>query len=232
MHQEEAFLRACGDIWYGVNKDILGKEDPISNTLDVFLPNYRPKFAVELGCANGWRLAKFRERYGCKTLGIDPSRAALEAGDNSLANHSLVLGTALDLPSLVGAGEVDLLIYGYCLAFMSPESYFQILADCDYALADDGLVVIHDGYAGRPLKVHYATIEYRKDGVKQRAEVYRRLIDFKQLWLAHPHYHQVAELVSNAKSEAVTILQKRQEGSFVDYAMPDDAEQKVFSLND
>src|SRR5262245_41299683 len=92
IRQEEAFLRACGNEWYKNNKDKLGQEDPVSEMLDTFGPDYKPHFVVELGCANGWRLQKLKERYGCRTLGLDPSESAVAA-----RIENVTIGTADNL---------------------------------------------------------------------------------------------------------------------------------------
>src|SRR5262249_4586841 len=166
-----------------------------------------------IGCSNGWRVKKLRERYNWKVLGIDPSENAIAAGGGE--ENGLYVGTALDLRKHLSEGEADLIIYGYCLAFVDPEDYFQIITDCDWALADGGAVIIHDGLHARPYKSRYVGIEEsNKKGETRETVIWLHILDFKQLWLAHPHYREVVERLDTEKADVVVMLQKRKEGSF------------------
>ncbi len=38
------------------------------------IPFYQPKSILQIGCANGWRLKRFMDKYGAEVCGIDPSK--------------------------------------------------------------------------------------------------------------------------------------------------------------
>ncbi len=108
MRQADVFLNSEGDAWFARNRDKLGERDPVWNA--VIATGIRPKRVLEVGCSNGWRLAKLRDRFGCEVFGVEPSlQAALEAAERRVP---VVQASAA---SLAVPGPFDLVIYGVCL---------------------------------------------------------------------------------------------------------------------
>ena len=76
MKQKSVFMENEADAWYERNKLCINKKsvknDPIFMALQSI--NFKPKRILEIGCANGWRLAQFSEYYNADCYGIDPSK--------------------------------------------------------------------------------------------------------------------------------------------------------------
>lgn len=193
MKQSEVFMQAEGNAWFARNREKLGKFDPVSDAIEA--AGITPKRVIEIGSANGWRLAKLRDRYDCGIVGIEPSMQAAEEAA-ALRVPTAVAGAA-DLRGFA-PGAFDLVIYGFCLYLTDPEDWFQIVAEGDRALADAGYLIVHDFDMtnARPFARSY---EHRPDVVAYH-------VDFAQFWLAHPWYHRVEILV--AGNDRVTVMRK------------------------
>lgn len=83
MHQKNVFMAQEGNEWYKRNKTaILEKSlasDPIFKALEYL--GSKPARILEIGCANGWRLAQLAEHFGAQCHGIDPSACAIQDVD-------------------------------------------------------------------------------------------------------------------------------------------------------
>lgn len=193
--QKDIFLESEGDAWFDRNHASLGLYDPVTSIIEELM--LKPKSVLEVGCANGWRLAKLREKFGCKVLGIDPSRkAAMDGARFRVPIHQM---TASTLPCCF-PDSVDLIIYGFCLYLADPEDWLTIAAEADRALATEGHIIIHDfgdWAGGSPMAKDYSHQPFI------RSYHY----GFEKLWLGHPRY-QVVKVVDGAHNDSVTVLSK------------------------
>lgn len=90
-NQSDVFLRSEGDAqFHRRNSSVMASadEDPVVRALD-FL-DLRFGSVLELGCANGYRLAHLRTRLGCESFGLDPSREAIEEGSQRFPDLDLL----------------------------------------------------------------------------------------------------------------------------------------------
>ena len=180
-----------GDAWFRRNLDKLGKHDPVTDA--IVNAGIKPKYALEIGCANGWRLDKLRAIFKCGIMGVEPSRAAaIDAARLKVPVHQM---TASCIP--VSNEGYDLIIYGFCLYLTDPSDWLLIASEGDRALAPGGHIVIHD--FANDQNLHARTYEHC-DGVKSHH------FDFASLWLAHPLYVPVKRQVIG--DESVTIIKK------------------------
>jgi SAM-dependent methyltransferase len=197
MKQKTVFLeQGEADAWFTRNLGSLGKYDPVTPLIEEM--GLKPKYVLEVGCANGWRLAKLRDKFGCGIVGIEPSmKAGIDGARLHVPIHQM---TANCLP--VTAGGYDMIIYGFCLYLTDPEDWLNIAAEGDRALADGGHLIIHDfnGWiGGKPIAKPY----------EHRLSVRSYHYDFSRLWLGHPRY-QVVKAVDGAHDDAVMVLRKNQ----------------------
>jgi SAM-dependent methyltransferase len=105
--QERFFLASEGDAWFRRNAKVLGTPSSLHTDpcirLASRLPSW-PQSVVEIGCANGWRLAEFARRGSALCVGVDVSETALRDGlararaDAACAKVFLVRGRASALP--------------------------------------------------------------------------------------------------------------------------------------
>ena len=177
MSQKETFLSGEGDHWYERNNwniPTATTEDPILKALNYCL--ITPMRVLEIGCADGWRLAEIERRYGCQSYGIDPSKQAITAGQAEHPTLQLSVGTADALPAIE---PVDLIIFGFCLYLCDPQDLFKIAMESDRLLKDQGHIVVLDFH---PPTGHYRNPYVHKEGV------FSYKMDYSKLFSWHPAY--------------------------------------------
>lgn len=204
MRQKNIFLEDEGDRWFERNRHQMARNardaavDPVIASIEAV--GIKPTRVLEIGCADGWRLAALRDKYDCDIMGVEPSRqACIEAAERRVP---VVQGTA-SCPAVSTPFQFDLVIYGFCLYLADPTDWLQIAAEGNTALSDDGYLIIHDFRAfGAPTARKY---EHR-DGVLSYH------LDFAKLWLGNPLYSVVTR-ASTDDDQMVTVLKKSPVGS-------------------
>lgn len=194
MKQKTIFLEhGEADEWFLRNLGSLGKYDPVTPLIEEL--GIKPKYVLEVGCANGWRLNKLRDKFNCGVLGIDPSmKAGIDGARLKVPIHQM---TANCLP--VTSSGFDVIIYGFCLYLTDPDDWLNIAAEGDRALADGGHIIIHD-FAG-PETPSAKVYEHRLGLLAYH-------FPFERLWLGHPRYESVAYR-DGAHDDGVIVLRKR-----------------------
>ncbi|ELM3615280.1 class I SAM-dependent methyltransferase [Aeromonas sobria] len=143
MKQKNIFMKEEADAWYERNKFYINEKsvenDPIFMALQSI--DCKPRRILEIGCANGWRLAQLAKCYGADCYGIDPSTMAIQDGCQRYPELKLSVGTADCLPDIE---PVDLIIFGFCLYLCDPQDLFKIAANSDELLSDKGNMAIFD----------------------------------------------------------------------------------------
>jgi SAM-dependent methyltransferase len=191
MRQADIFLESEGNAWFERNRDRLGQFDSVSLIIDDM--GLQPSNVLEVGCANGWRLAKLRDKYGCTVFGMDPSRdACREAVARQVAVGQ---STADSIPAR--DGWFDLIIYGFCLYLTDPSDWLKIAAEGDRVLKDGGHIIIHD----------FETFASHARWYEHREGVLSYHVDWSNLWLGHPGYH-VARRTFSTQHDTVIVLRK------------------------
>lgn len=194
MSQAGVMMAIEGNRWFARNRNRLGLIDPVSEVLD--RAEVRPLSVLEIGCADGWRLEKLRDRYGCAVAGIDCSQEAIRAG--AWRNiERLELGTADALP--FPGNSFDLVIYGFCLYLCDRTDLLRIATEGDRVLRDGGHLVVHDFYhpdAGTAYRVAY----------EHWSSLWSYHMNHHELWLSHPSYRRIAHVMHD--HDAAVLLKK------------------------
>lgn len=187
MKQAQTFLMGEGDAWFNRNKKKLPPAHDLILTL-IALNRVKPSRALEVGCADGWRLRELSSLYKCEVAGIDPGKSDIAWIEQGTADH---------LPYKDGA--FDFVIYGFCLYLCDREDLFKIVTEGDRVLADGGHLMIHDFHP-----------EYSHKRVYHHCNnVYSYKMDYSALWLANPAYKLVTRMITGAiDSESVSLLKK------------------------
>lgn len=191
------FRREDADAWLERNREKLGQRDPVTDL--IMSTSVRPQHVLEIGCSNGWRLAKLRESLGCRVAGIEPSLNAIHEA-RRVGLQDVHIGTADSLPFANGA--FDMVIYGWCLYLAEPADHFRIVAEGDRVLRDGGHLTIHDFSDEGAFRRAYA----HRDGL------WSYHMNFPALWAVHPSYSVVRRL--QAGDETVTMLCKNAASAF------------------
>ncbi len=186
--QEEIFLAREADAWFERNRDSLLVKtpdgDPVCRALDAagLAP---PRRVLEIGCANGYRLAWLREKHGCACFGLEPSAKAIDDGSSRYPDIALHRGTATDMGAL--DGQFDLIIFGFCLYLAGRQSLFQIAFEADRKLETGGHIAIFDFQTEAPLRNAYA----HREGVFSYKMDYARMFDW------NPQYSRIYSVVED-----------------------------------
>lgn len=193
MKQADIFVQSEGDAWLERNRALIGR-DPVSEAIDHL--GLKPQRVLEIGCANGWRLAALRAKFDCEVTGVEPSmQGCIEAASRRVPVWRI---TAESLPA--GDETRDLVIYGFCLYLTDPVDWFRIAAEGDRVLKNGGYLIIYDfTEPARPFARRYA----------HHDDVLAYHMKFSGLWLSHPGYERVYGRAESDRDEYVTVLRKQ-----------------------
>ena len=83
--QEELFESSEGDQWFERNREALDRFDPEADfpLRLIELYHLRPRNVLEVGAANGVRLAAIHQRFAARVVGVEPSVQAKTMGSGS-----------------------------------------------------------------------------------------------------------------------------------------------------
>ena len=192
MKQSDIFAESEGDAWLERNRALVGR-DPVSEAIDHL--GLKPQRVLEIGCANGWRLAALRGKFDCEVNGVEPSmQAGIEAAGRRVP---VWRSTAESLPATNEA--FDVVIYGFCLYVTDPGDWFKIAAEGNRVLKDGGHLIIHDfSEPTTPFAQRYA----------HHDDVFSYHMRFADLWLSHPWYDRIHSRAESTRDESVIVLQK------------------------
>lgn len=197
------FTGTDGDAWYHRNKDKMGQgKDFVMSTIDFAAIELAGKQVLEVGCSDGWRLEQLQER-GAVTYGMEPSFAARMAGNSAI--YAGFIQQPGGFRSMVP--DMDVVIIGFCLYLVDPDSLFQAVTNVDDILKDGGHLVIHDFLPESPCSRVY----------EHNPSLMSRKMNHAKLWLAHPAYrllHAHVEELDDGAIAHVSILQKNMSGAF------------------
>jgi SAM-dependent methyltransferase len=174
--QKDVFLEGEGDAWYGRNLQHLRNPGPdiVLTTLEEI--GVAPKSVLEIGCANGYRVAHICERFGAAGFGVEPSRHAVADGRSRFPSLTLEVGTADALP--FADGQFDVVVFGFCLYLVDPRLHLRCVAEADRVLAEGGVLLIYDFIEPVPYYNEYA----HRPGIRSHK------MEFSRLFLASPAY--------------------------------------------
>jgi ubiquinone/menaquinone biosynthesis C-methylase UbiE len=196
MKQSEVFYQSEGDAWYERNKDVSREHDPVLAAMRYC--KIKPMAVMEIGCGDGWRLARIQETYP------EAYVTGLDASEKAMMNQKHLMGWGVapaDL-EIFPDGRFDLVIFGFCLYVMDREDLFETVYRTDKILKDGGYLIIHDFYS----KLPYSNAYVHKEGIRS----YK--MDYAALWLSHPYYSVVNREIFGTHGDALTtvvVLQKK-----------------------
>lgn len=147
--QDDVFAAGEGDRWYERNRDALGHDDWPLRLIE--RNALHPESVLEIGCANGWRLAAIAESGAPRLVGVDVSSAAISAGVSQTLDLSV--GRADRLP--IEEEFFDLVIVNYVFHWIDRSTILAAISETDRCVAPDGYLIVGDFLPDRPTKVPY-----------------------------------------------------------------------------
>jgi len=202
MKQAELFITSEGDAWHDRNKDKPRLPDPVIDAIGTC--HIQPKAVVEIGCGDGWRLAELQKIYKPQLCnGYEPSKKAWQ----ERVFPNVFCYDALHALSNIGPSRYDCIIFGFCLYLVDREDLFFIAAAADAALKDKGYIIIHD---------FFPTLKAYRRPYKHKEGAWSYKMEYANLWLGHPAYHQIygTSVGDDDERVAVIVLQKDMVNAF------------------
>lgn len=195
VNQKQAFISGEGDCWYERNLHLDLNERINSDLIlkDIERLNLSVKKCLEIGCAEGWRLAELNKRYACQCFGIDPSKKAIESGSAMYPELTLKQGTADVLPYT--DQTMDLVIVGFCLYLCDRNELFKIASEIDRVLSNEGVLIVLDFYSEQPYKNDYTHF----NGIKS----YK--MDYIKMFTWNPIYQIISNIVTDHDGNGIVI---------------------------
>ena len=152
--QDQIFVAFEGDKWFERNRDALERFDPESDfpLRLVELYHLRPYSVLEVGAANGYRLAAISERYGARVVAVEPSVEAIVDGETRFPDVEFVRGGASAIPL---QELFDLIIVNFVFHWIDRTNLLRSVAEIDRLLVGGGFLIIGDFYPSNLTKVRY-----------------------------------------------------------------------------
>lgn len=214
--QDEMFLAAESDRWFERNQAALGKDLDADLALRLLsLYRLKPQSVLEVGAANGYRVAEIAKRTGAHATAVEPSLLALADGRAKYGQVSFHQGSARQLPV---DGPFELVIVNYVFHWIDRVNLLRSVAEIDRVTADGGWLLIGDFHPWLPTRNKYHHLP--------DAAVYTYKQSYADIFLASGIYQSVAQLSANERElqadasddrrSAVSLLRKRLAGGYVE----------------
>jgi SAM-dependent methyltransferase len=212
MTQETVFQSSEGNRYYSRNRAALRAWNPSVDMPLQLLELYgiKPTRALEIGAANGVRLAEINRRYGAEVIAVEPSLDAITEGRHLYPSVEFHEGVASDLRV---QGAFDLVIVHFVLSWVDRSSILKVVAEIDRFTADGGYLLIGDFAPATLLKTPYHHLPDQ--------EMFTFKQNYSEPFISSGLYHAVAMLTGNhaghgpnagigeAERISVWLLQKR-----------------------
>lgn len=144
MIQDNIFFQDEGDKWFYRNREVLNKNRSMDwplLALEWLGSDFQFKSLIELGCSNGWRLAKLADRMTGRLVGIDASAHAIENGKACWPTLDLRRGMLCSLPV---DETFDVVIVNFVLHWVDRTTLARSIAEIDRVTADNGILLLGD----------------------------------------------------------------------------------------
>jgi SAM-dependent methyltransferase len=205
MLQRETFSSSEADRWFTRNQAALADRVPGNDLPLKLLEMYQlsPRRVLEIGAANGWRLAEIaRQGNASRLVAVEPSTAAIEDGTRRFPGiefrQGLVTATGLQ-------EQFDLVIVHYVLHWVDRGELLQAVAEVDRLVADDGYLLIGDFSPDALTRVPY---HHRPD-----LPLYTWKQPYGALWLASGLYTEIAMLTNHHGAGLEAAVADRDRGA-------------------
>lgn len=178
MNQNQIFASGEGDAWFKRNLAHLKTIEQSEKAEDVrYICEALSPFSesidhvLEIGCSNGIKLEAICRKFKAKGVGLDPSIAAVESGNQRAKSGdiSLLVGTGDNLP--FQNNHFDLIYFSFCLYIFDRNSLLKAISEADRVLKPGGFIVITDFDPGNKYKRLYS----HADGVFSYKQDYSQL---------------------------------------------------------
>lgn len=188
MLQDRLFSDFEGDRWFDRNRGALNAFDPAADLPLKLIGLYglNPERVLEIGAANGFRLAAIRERTGAEAVALEPSGEAIRNGKASYPFVTFIRGTVSAVPL---RDSFDLVIVNFVFHWVDRQNLLHAVAEVDRLVGEGGYLLIGDFYPANQLQVRYHHLETE--------EIFTYKQNYAAMFLASGLYHQVSLLTAH-----------------------------------
>ncbi len=185
--QGNVFIRSEADRYFERNKSALTSADwsldlPL-RLIDLY--KLQPRSVVEVGAANGFRVATIAERFGARVVAVEPSAQAIADGKRRFPDVQFIQSLANEIPL---QERFDLAIVNFVLHWVARDTLLKSVAEIDRLVVDGGFLIVGDFAATNQLRVKYHHLPNQ--------EVYTYKQNYAAVFLASGIYHMVAAVTS------------------------------------
>lgn len=185
MDQKSVFLNGEGDAFFQRNKKQMEEKKGIYPWVEIFT-DFMNRMKVqggqllEIGACYGRNLKHFKDEFGLKCYGIEPSVEAVNYG-NEIYKDEIYLsqGTADVLPYEDEA--FDIVILGFCMFFVDRKDLMRSVAEADRVLKGNGYLIITD---------FDTKMAFKRENI-HNPNVWTYKMQYSDLFLANPQYFLV-----------------------------------------
>lgn len=215
------FSTEDGDRWFRRNRDALGtavEHDWPLKLIEKHLQLDQRSSVLEVGCANGWRLAELVRRYYSNCLGMDVSAEAIGVGKKAWPELRLYrMGADVGREEWVMSTDwlaswpYSLVICFFVLHWVDRQGLIRAIENIHYSIPGGGHLIIGDFLPDWPTKVPYHHREglwtYKLDyaHIFEATGNYRRI---ERVIFDHDTHQQGGMEIAAYKRCAVTLLRK------------------------
>jgi SAM-dependent methyltransferase len=186
--QDSLFSDYEGDRWFERNCRALNAFDPSADLPLKLISLYglTPERVLEIGAANGFRLAAIHKRTSAEAVALEPSAQAVLNGKASFPFITFIRGTASAVPL---RDSFDLVIVNFVFHWIDRRSLLRAVAEVDRLVSDGGYLLIGDFHPANQLQVRYHHLKTE--------EVFTYKQNYAATFLASGLYHPVSLLTAH-----------------------------------
>jgi SAM-dependent methyltransferase len=221
--QDQIFATSEGNNWFDRNREALEGFNLEADLPLQLLGLYGlcPKKALEVGAANGYRLAAISERHDARVVAVEPSVDAIRDGKRRFPRVEFIQGLAHTIPL---QELFDLIIVNFVFHWIDRSNLLRSVSEIDRLLSNKGFLIIGDFYPSNQMRVPYHHLP------GERVYTYKQ--DYAGTFLASGLYRPVSLLTGDHASTAwmvdtpederigIWLLQKVVEELYVDISRP------------
>jgi SAM-dependent methyltransferase len=187
-------MESEGDRWFERNQMALNSFDAAADlpVKLIELYNLRPERVVEIGAANGFRLAAIRGRTGADVVAVEPSARAILNGKASFPFVAFVRGAASAVPL---RESFDLVIVNFVFHWIDRANLLRSVAEVDRLVQDGGFLIIGDFHPANFLQVPYHHLK------NENVRTYKQ--NYAATFIASGLYHPVCLLTGDHAEKAL-----------------------------
>jgi SAM-dependent methyltransferase len=190
--QSDIWLDKEGDNYFRRNRDYMGNRKEIC--LHLFdLYNLKPQKVLDIGCANGFRLAMIHEKLGCDVCGVEPSIEAITDGEKRYPYIQFINGMA---ESFKSEDKYDLILLNFVFHWIDRQFLLEAVSNIDNHLKDGGFLLLGDFGTENFLKIPYHHLPNQ--------EVYTYKQQYQKMFLSSGGYLEIAKITYNFDTSELT----------------------------